>query len=268
MASPDQPRKTDRPLRRGVVKAVLSPVNLAVMAAASAGAVALGSVGVLAAGVAGYVALVAWDLSSQSFWNKVVGRAPARPPQLPALAQLFDADTKQVVGRIGRARGEIARVMNETPATVATHVEPVVASLAELDGRVARLALRADQIGRHLAAVSAGDLRREMESLAERAQRARDADTQREYQQARATRERQLASLADLAAARDRVLASLARILTTLEAIPTQIVKMGALDAQAVDDLSGDVGQQLGRINLELEAFEETLETLVEERPT
>jgi hypothetical protein len=265
MATTTRSGKTDRPLRRGVVKAVLSPLNLGVMALASAGAAALGSGLVLAAGGAAYAALVAWDLSSQAFWKKVVG-GPSRPPpvELPSLDLLFDAETKEVVGRIARARAEIARAMSETPATVATHVEPVVASLVELDGRVGRLALRADQIGRHLASVSVADLRREIETLASRAERARDADTQQQYREARETREGQLASLGDLAAARDRVLASLARILTTLAAIPTQIVKMGALDAQAVDDLSGGVGEQLGRINVEMEAFEETLETLVE----
>jgi hypothetical protein len=64
------------------------------------------------------------------------------------------------------------------------------------------------------------------------------------------------------------VLASLARILTSLEGLPTQIVKMGALDAQAVDGFSGDVGEQLDRINVEMGAFEETLAALVEERQT
>jgi predicted nucleic acid-binding Zn-ribbon protein len=156
--------------------------------------------------------------------------------------------------------------MKETPETVATHVEPVVTTLAELDGRVARLALRADQIARHQAATPPEDLRQEIAALTARAQRAADPETQRQYQEAGAMRQAQLRSLTELAAARDRVLASLARILTTLDGLPTQIVKMRALDAQAVDDVSGDVGQQLDRINVEMKAFEETLETLVEVR--
>jgi hypothetical protein len=261
-----RPGKPDRPIRRGVLKAATSPLNVGVMALASAGAAALGSLGMLAAGGVAYVTLVAWDLSSQSFWKKVVGQTA--PPELPRLDQLSDPETREVVGRIGRARTEIAGAMREAPPSVTAHVEPVVASLAEIDERVARLATRADQIGRHLAATPASELRREIEELAARARGSRDAEAQRQYQEARQTREGQLASLVELGAARDRVLASLARILTTLEAIPTQVVKMGALDAQAADDLSGDVGQQLERINVEMEAFEETLKTLVEERPT
>jgi hypothetical protein len=261
-------RPKDRPLRRGVLKAALSPFNVSVMALASAGAAALGSVAVLAAGGVAYAALVAWDLSSQAFWKKVVaGGAPA-PPPLPGLDQISDPETRAALGRVGRARAAIGRAMSETPPAVASHVAPVVASLSELDGRVARLALRADQIGRHLAATPAAALTTEIEELAARAQAARDGETRRQYQEAARTRQAQLAILGELGAARDRVLASLARILTTLEALPTQIVKMGALDAQAADGLSGDVGVELGRINVELEAFEETLQTLVEERHT
>ena len=175
MAKPETAReKTGRQLRRGVVKAVLSPFNVSVVAIASAGAAAVGSVGVLAAGGAAYLALVAWDLSSKAFWRKL-GGPPQTAPQLPSPDQLFDLETSAVVQRITKARAEIARVMSETPETVATHVEPVVASLAELDGRVGRLALRADQIARHLAATSTERLRRELEVLGAKAKEARDA---------------------------------------------------------------------------------------------
>jgi hypothetical protein len=42
-------------------------------------------------------------------------------------------------------------------------------------------------------------------------------------------------------------------------------MKMRALDAQAADDLSGDVGRELTEMNVGLQAFEETLESLVQE---
>lgn len=255
-------QKTDRNLKRGVKKAIFSPFNMSVMALASAGAAAAGSVGVLIAGGAAYAALVAWDLSSRTFWQKLA--EPTAP--LPRADQVFDPETREAVGRIAAAREQINRAMKDTPDAVASHVRPVVDSLAELDGRVGRLAARADQIARHLAATSTEGLRKEIDQLGARAARARDAGAQREYAEARAMREAQLDSLVQLGAAHDRVLASLARILTTLETIPTQLVKMRALDAQAADGFSGDVGEQLDRINVELRAFEETLETLVEER--
>jgi hypothetical protein len=258
--------KTNRQLKRGVLKAAFSPVNLGVVAAAGAGAAALGSLGVLAAGGVAYVAMVAWDLSSKSFWSKLAARP--RGPDLPAPERLFDPETRTAVSRIAAARAQIAQVMLEAPESVSAHIEPVVASLAELDGRVGRLAERADQIARHLATTSVETLQAEADDLASKAKRARDPDAGRQYREAQSAREAQLRSVGELSAARDRVLASLARILTNLEGLPTQIVKMGALDAQAVDDFSGDVGQQLDRINVEMGAFEETLATLVEERQT
>lgn len=268
MAKPTTAKeRTDRQLKRGVVKAVTSPVNVSVMAVAGAGAAALGSLGVLAAGGVAYVAMVAWDLSSKSFWSKLAG-VTTEEPQLPSPEKLFDAETREVVTRIAAARAHIARAMKETPESVASHIEPVVAGLAELDGRVGRLAMRSDQISRHLTTTSVESLRAEIAELTAKAAGARDPDARRQYREAQATREAQLRSLEELAAARDRVLASLARILTSLEGIPTQIVKMGALDAQAVDEFSGDVGVELDRINVEMGAFEETLETLVEERQT
>jgi hypothetical protein len=261
-----QERK-DRQVKRGVFKAALSPLNVSVMALASAGAAAVGSLGVLAAGGVAYVAMVAWDLSSKSFWKKVAA-PPLQKDGLPAVEDLFDSETKQAVTRIAAARAKIARVMGETPESVTTHVGPVVESLTELDGRAGRLAVRSDQIARHLHATSIEELREEIAGLAAKAAGARDPDARRQYLEAQTARQGQMKSLEELTGAHDRVLASLARILTTLEGIPTQIVKMGALDAQAVDDFSGDVGEQLDRINVEMRAFEETLETLVEERET
>ena len=258
--------RTDRQLKRGVWKAVTSPLNVSVVALASAGAAAVGSLGVLAAGGVAYAAMVAWDLSSKSFWSKLA--APTGKDGLPALESLFDPETREAVARIAAARAEITRVMSETPEAVAAHVAPVVASLAELNGRAGRLALRADQIARHLAANSFEDLRVEMDELAAKAAGARDGDARRQYREAQAARQAQLGSLNELGAAHDRVVASLARILTTLEGLPTQIVKMRTLDDQAVDDFSGDVGQELDRINVEMGAFEETLASLVEERQT
>jgi hypothetical protein len=164
--------KTSRQLKRGVVKAAFSPVNVSVMAAATAGAAALGSLGVLAAGGVAYVAMVAWDLSSKSFWSKVVGAPPE--PGLPAPERLFDPETRSAVAGIAAARAQIARAMSEAPASVASHIEPVVASLAELDGRVGRLAGRADQIARHLATTSVERLRGEVDDLNARAAGVRD----------------------------------------------------------------------------------------------
>ena len=54
-------------------------------------------------------------------------------------------------------------------------------------------------------------------------------------------------------------LGNLARLVATYQGLPGRVVHMRALDAQAVDALSGDVNQELDRMNHEMAAFEETL---------
>jgi hypothetical protein len=104
-----------------------------------------------------------------------------------------------------------------------------------------------------------------MVELAGRARQSPDAEARRHYEEARAAREEQMRTLGDIAAARERLVANLAQIVATLEGIPPKLMKMRALDAQAADDVSGDVGRQLAEMNVGLQAFEETLASLVEE---
>jgi hypothetical protein len=54
------------------------------------------------------------------------------------------------------------------------------------------------------------------------------------------------------------------RIVATLEGLPAKIVRMRALDAQAMDQLSGSMHDELDPMDVELKALEETLATLGE----
>ena len=49
-----------------------------------------------------------------------------------------------------------------------------------------------------------------------------------------------------------------------IKAMPTKLVRLRALDDQASDALTGDVGAELERMNVDLRAFEDTLESIVE----
>jgi len=257
--------KPAKPMARGVKKALLGPVNLSVAGAAAVGAAALGSLPLLALGGAAYAALVAWDLSSPGFWRKVVGTGGSAGDELPPAREVFDAETRAALERVHAARTTIARVVADSPAPMAASLGSLLASLDELDQRTGRLVGRSDELSRYLAGNDAGALRREMDEIAERARRAPDAGARRHYEEARAAREEQLRTLDDIAAARERLVANLTQIVATLEGVPARLMKMRALDAQAADDLSGDVGRELNDMNVGLRAFEETLASLVEE---
>jgi hypothetical protein len=264
--SDDENAKPDRPIARGAKKALLAPVNLGVAGAAAVGAAALGSLPLLALGAATYAALVAWDLSSPSFWRKVVGTAPSSAAALPLPHEVFDAETRLALERVQRARAAIAAVVAGSRSPASSPLAGVLPTVDELDHRVGRLVVRSDELSRYLAASDADALRADVEQLAGRARSAPDAEVRRHYEEARVAREDQLRTLGDIAAARERLVANLARIAATLDGIPAKLMKMHALDGEATDDLSGDVGRELGEMNMELKAFEETLETLVEER--
>ena len=74
-------------------------------------------------------------------------------------------------------------------------------------------------------------------------------------------------SAADIASAVERVHANLSRIVATLEGLSAKVVRMGAMDAQAMDNLSGDMNAELERMNRDIDTFEQTLRHLVTAEP-
>jgi len=255
----------DKPMARGIKRALISPVNLGVAGVAAAGAAALGSLPLLALGGAAYVAMVAWDLSTPAFWRKVVGTDGGPRAELPSPRAVSDPETREALERVHAARKAILDVVADSPPSTAGSLAGVLGTLDELDSGVGRLVARSDDLSRYLAASDPGAIRAEEAELATRARAAADAGSRRHYQEAGAAREEQLRTLADIAAARERLLANLARIVATLEGIPAKVIKVRALDAQAADDLSGTVGRELEGMNVEMRALEETMQSLVEE---
>ncbi|XYH97407.1 PspA/IM30 family protein [Sorangium sp. So ce1128] len=249
------------PIGRILGKAATGTINLAVAGGAAVGAAALHSWPVLALGGVAYAALVAWDMASPRFWKQALAAPPA---ELPDPDKLLDQSTRDAVRAILSARKELAAVLEETSDEVKGHLGMTLSSITELEQRSARLISRAEELARYLAKVSAEPVRQEIARLDEKARAARDPAARREYESARVTREEQLKALDDIAGARERVVANLSRIVATLEGLPAKIVRMRALDAQAMDQLSGSMHDELEHMNGELKAFEETLKTLGE----
>jgi hypothetical protein len=209
-----------------------------------------------------YAALVAWDLSTPAFWRKVVGTdEPA--PALPRPREVFDAETRAALERVHAARQAILAASEGAPGGASAAVRGLLGTLDDIDRRVGRLVARSDELSRYLAGVDDAALRAEVHDLDGRAQGNRDPEARRLYVEAKKAREDQLRTVADIAAARERLVANLAQIVATLEGVPAKLMKVRALDDQAAEDLSGDVGRELADVNLQLGAFEETLESLV-----
>lgn len=245
-----------------VVKAVASPLNLGIAGTAAAGAIALQLWPLAAIGGAAYAALVAWDLVNPDFWKKALGDPALKSDTLPSPHAVSDPQVRDAVKAILAAREELSRVLGETPSEVSEHLGGALVSLEELELRAKRLISRGEDLSRYLAKANPEPIRKELARLKDRAERATDAQAREEYGQAVKAREDQLATLVDIEAAKDRILANLARIVAALESMPAKVMRMRAMDAEAMDDLSGSMNKELARMNGEIQTFEETLKTI------
>lgn len=244
-------------------RAAAGPLNLGVLGGAVIGAVALASWPLAALGGAAYAALVASDVSSAEFRKRVLfGRG--RPAALPDPKMLTDPEVRAAVERIALARAGLDKVVKGIPHRIQRNVGTALAAIDELTGHAAALALRADALARYLSAIDLAAALREAESFAARASQTHDADARASYQAAAHAAQERVTALKDIVTARERTLAHLARIETAIKAVPPKLVRLQALDDQASDALTGDVGAELERMNIDLRAFEDALVDIAE----
>jgi chromosome segregation ATPase len=238
---------------REVGKSAVSTVNLMVAGAAAVTAAALGSIPIALLGGAAYAALVAWD---------VLGRAQEPRSALPDLDTLQNPEARQAVNALVAARRELKRVVEQSPQQIGRYLDMALTSIVELESHAGKLIGRLDELSRYLGTTDSKTIRHELLDSREKAAQTTDAEAREQFTHAAESRQAQLQIIDDLVAARDRALGHLSRIVATYEALPSRVVRMRTLDAQAADALGGDVGQEVDRMNHEIAAFEETLQSL------
>jgi hypothetical protein len=256
--------------RTGVAKVVsrsaTSPLNLTVMGAAAVGAVALMSWPIAALGGVAYAALVASDVANPAFRKKALRRGGGGEA-LPRPKDLEDPALRELLVQVLEARKDIAATLAETPERVRRNLATTIDSLEELAGHAAVLLQRARDLSAYLERVDFDGAKQEAGALRRRASTAGDADESREYQLAATAAAERVTALEDIEKGRARTLANLTRIVATLRSVPPKIVRMRALDDRASDALTGDFDRELGRLNTDLRAFEQTLASLAEGSP-
>lgn len=255
-------------LGRALLRSAGGRANLSVVGMALLGAAALGSWPLLALGGAAYAALMAADLASPRFRREVMtGRLPAAST-LPKADAIADAATRTTAGAVRAALVNVRKAIAATPDRLRRHIQISVDAIDELERHAALLVERAEAVAGYLASIDVVALRAEVDGLADRGRRTGDAHAREQYQKAEAASREQLRAVGEIETSRERIVASLLRIAATLNAIPAQLIRMRALDDQATDALSGTVGAELDRMNIELKAFEQTLEDLQEVEPS
>ncbi|MEO7092261.1 MAG: hypothetical protein ABI175_03355 [Polyangiales bacterium] len=247
-------------------RAARGPLNLSVLGGAVIGAVALMSWPIAAIGGVAYAALVASDVSNPDFRRRILfGRGA--PAKLPKPETLKDPTVRGIVESILAARVEIDGVVKATPERVQRNVRTAIASLDELESHGAALAVRAEDIAAYLRTVDVSAVTAEVAQHTKRARAATDPGVKKDYELAASAGEERRKAIADISVAQERTLANLEKIASTFKSIPAKLVRLRALDDQASDALTGDVGSELERMNVDLRSFEQTLESIVEVNP-
>jgi len=250
-----------RPFGKLFGRAAIGPINLSVFGLAMFVAVALTSWPIAALGGAAYAALVAADVANPKFRRDVLLER-ARPARLPRVDMVNDPSTRALVIQMTTTRAEVDKMIAAMPERVRRNVSTTADSLAELEGHAAVLVARAEDLDRYLAAAPVGDADAEVARLRAQAAAARDGAARREYELAADAAQERTRALTEITASRDRIHANLARVAATMKAVPAKLVRLRALDDQASDAMFGDVGQELENMNIDLKAFEQTLEAL------
>jgi hypothetical protein len=245
---------------RAMARVLFNPINLGVAAGAATLAFGLGSIAIGALGALAYAAMVAYDALTPS------ASKPAKltSASLPDPKTITDPDTRAAVERILESKADLEKVLDETPPDVIANLSTTLASLHELETYAARLVERGEDLTRHLKGVDLGDLVAEVKQAAARAEAASDPDAKKTFEEAKATRMDEIRTLRELRTAKERIDANLMRVVAVLGALPTKVVHMRALDAQAMDRISGDMNTELAAVGDELKTSEAVIKQLGE----
>jgi hypothetical protein len=239
-----------------VARALVNPVGLGVAAGAATVAIALTNpiIGIVGGGV--YLATVAIDAIRRRRSKK------RRGPSIPMMkdpSDIKDPATRSAVQKILANKTKLQTVLDETPQDFHVHISNTLSSLSELEMHAVRLVERAEDITTHLSQMNLPALVAEVKQLATRAAAAKDLATRQSFEEAKLARMEEIRTLKELKKTKDRIDANLMRVVAVLGSLPTKIVHMRALDAQALDQLAGDVSHDLHAISEELDTSEQVI---------
>ena len=242
-----------------VARALVNPVGLGVVAGAATVAVALTNPLVAAVGGGVYLFTVAIDALRRS--RKKPRRSPI--PGMRDPSQVRDPETRAAVQKLFACKDQLQQVLDDTPPDLLVHVTKTLATLDEMESYATRLVDRAEEITRHFATVNLASLVTEVKQLATRAATAKDATTRASFEEAKQARMDEIRSLKEMRATKDQIDANLMRVVAVMGALPTRVAHMRALDAEAMDQLSGDIRHDLDAVGEELKTSESVIKGMV-----
>jgi len=252
-----EPPKLPSSRARALGKAAVNPLNLGVAAGAATLAIGLGSLPLGLLGGLAYVAMLAFDALSP---DKATPRPrAARPSTLPDPTTIVDPDVRASVEKLVASKAALERALDDTPPDVLAHMSTTLASLDQLESYATRLVARAEDITKYLKGVDIDALVEEVKQLTQRARDATNPGSRTTFEEAKQARMDQLRTLKDLRGTRETIDANLMRVCAVYGALPTKVVQLRALDAQQLDQLSGDMNEELTAVRDELQISEKIM---------
>src|ERR1043165_2551333 len=240
-------------------RALVNPVGLGAIAGAAAVAVTIGNPIFAAAGGALYVASVFVDAIRRRRARAKRRRIMDVIGGMPDLDDIRDPETRATVEKMLAARQNLQKVIDDTPPDILMQRQKTKDSLIQLDIYASTLVKRAEDTTAYLRSVNLPALVQEVKMLAMKAAQAKDPEARASFDQAKNARMEQIRALKELKANKERVDADLMRVVAVLGALPTKIVRLRALDAQAMEQLSGDITHDLTAMGEELKTSEQVI---------
>lgn len=229
-------------LSRGLIKASFTKLNLLLLGAAATGAALAESWSVLLFATAGFVMLTAFKLCNGRFWNQIVADVRNQPIALPETSSLLEAQARSCIERIVNARQVMRQVTEDVPASIRENFSAAIAHIPHLESRAVALASRIEELSRYLSNISYEAIRLQMQTLESRRRNTSDSDSQEQYSSAHAVRAQHLAALDEIGAARERSCAALDHVVGVLERLPSHMMMIRALEAEAADRAGNGLG--------------------------
>jgi len=205
--------------------------------------------------------LVARDVRSPRFPHRLLARDAEARRCLPEAAEISDQALRQMLASIRAAYSETARVLRHTPEALKAHVRAAIGSLDDIRAYAAQLIRECDELCGYLRTVSRETVEAEIKRLQKSLDEADEA-AGREWSEALSIRKEQLAAIDRIRREHDRIVASLERVLGTLEAFPSLIQRLCVLERCAREDLVGDVHVELAGVSGDVTSSRQLLEGL------
>lgn len=251
-------------LSRGLIKASFTKINLLLLGAAATGAALAESWSVLLFATAGFVMLSAIKLCNGRFWNGILADVRNQPIALPETSSLLEAQARSCIERIVNARQVMRQVIEDVPASIREHFSAAIGHIPHLESRAVALATRIEELSRYLSNISYEAIRLQMQTLESRRRNTSDNDSLEQYSSAHAVRAQHLAALDEIGAARERSCAALDHVVGVLERLPSHMMMIRALEAEATDRASGDSLGSVAWFEDELTRIEEEWRDVVD----